>query len=69
MKCPRAPGSSPVTGGMRNLSGPSVRGIDSGIYLVHQIDTEFMFKGGLPGQGKWQYSPCPMDRDLILADL
>jgi hypothetical protein len=54
---------------VKNLCGLFVRVIDSKIYLVHQTAREFLIRGSLPGRGNWQYTLCPKDSNLMIADI
>ncbi|PWW74874.1 NACHT-ANK domain protein transcript variant 3 [Tuber magnatum] len=54
---------------VKNRCGLFVRVIDSKIYLIHQTAREFLVKGSLPGRGNWQYTFCPMDTNVLLADI
>ncbi|PWW73858.1 hypothetical protein C7212DRAFT_353589 [Tuber magnatum] len=54
---------------VKNLCGLFVRVIDSKIYLVHQTAREFLIKGSSPGEGNWQYTLCPQDSNLVLANI
>src|SRR5207302_3902858 len=54
---------------VKSFCGLFVRIIDSKIYLVHQTARVFLIMGSFTGQGNWQYTFCPKDSNLILADI